>query len=192
MARRGTHTIGSDPTLPVGIAPHAKLYKLHRGQSLDILLAPTDEDSFCKTAMSRREDIVSCIDLTIMDRAAHPVRRSRSLSMAGAGQDRLQIAVEALGLERRQSLITERGESGQSPIAARARDRTIENRSDGQLISLSPSLPNGGRLRAGHPYRTPKSIAARQTSRNVRHAMHAALRLSLPLAGRKASVSHGK
>jgi len=30
-----------------------------------------DEDSFCKTAMSRREDIVSCIDVTIMDRSAH-------------------------------------------------------------------------------------------------------------------------
>ena len=28
------------------------------------------EDSFCKTAMSRREDIVSCIDVTIMDRFA--------------------------------------------------------------------------------------------------------------------------
>jgi hypothetical protein len=25
-----------------------------------------DEDSFCKTAMSRREDIVSCIDATIL------------------------------------------------------------------------------------------------------------------------------
>ena len=30
-----------------------------------------DENSFCKTAMSRREDIVSCIDVTIMDRSAH-------------------------------------------------------------------------------------------------------------------------
>jgi len=30
-----------------------------------------DEDSFCKTVMSRREDIVSCIDVTIMDRSAH-------------------------------------------------------------------------------------------------------------------------
>ena len=30
-----------------------------------------DEDSFCKTAMSRREDHVSCIDVTIMDRVAH-------------------------------------------------------------------------------------------------------------------------
>src|SRR5258707_15327284 len=29
------------------------------------------EDSFCKTAMSRREDNVSCIDVTIMDRSAH-------------------------------------------------------------------------------------------------------------------------
>jgi hypothetical protein len=30
-----------------------------------------DGDSFCKTAMSRREDMVSCIDVTIMDRFAH-------------------------------------------------------------------------------------------------------------------------
>src|SRR5208283_3644672 len=30
-----------------------------------------DENSFCKTAMSRREDIVSCIDVTMMDRSAH-------------------------------------------------------------------------------------------------------------------------
>ena len=30
-----------------------------------------DEDSFCKTAMSRREEIVSCIDVTIMDRLAY-------------------------------------------------------------------------------------------------------------------------
>jgi hypothetical protein len=29
------------------------------------------EDFFCKTAMSRREDIVSCIDVSIMDRSAH-------------------------------------------------------------------------------------------------------------------------
>ena len=29
------------------------------------------EDSFCKTAMSRREDIVSCIDVTIVNRSAH-------------------------------------------------------------------------------------------------------------------------
>src|ERR1700730_16419372 len=29
------------------------------------------QDSFCNAAMSRREDIVSCIDVTIMDRPAH-------------------------------------------------------------------------------------------------------------------------
>src|ERR1700735_5198744 len=29
------------------------------------------EDSFCKTAMSRREDIVSCIDVTIVNRFAN-------------------------------------------------------------------------------------------------------------------------
>jgi outer membrane receptor protein involved in Fe transport len=38
---------------------------------VDILFALKDEDSFCKTAMSRREDILSCIDVTIMDRSAN-------------------------------------------------------------------------------------------------------------------------
>src|SRR6202171_6529101 len=46
------------------------------------------EDSFCKTAMSRREDIVSCIDVTIMDRSAHsalPSPYSKILPAFGAG-----------------------------------------------------------------------------------------------------------
>src|SRR6202035_2355803 len=46
------------------------------------------EDSFCKTAMSRREDIVSCIDVTIMDRAAHsalPSPYSKIFPAFGAG-----------------------------------------------------------------------------------------------------------
>jgi hypothetical protein len=38
---------------------------------VDILSALKDGDSFCKTAMSRREDDLSCIDVTIMDRSAH-------------------------------------------------------------------------------------------------------------------------
>src|SRR5450755_928640 len=45
----------------------------HRGHRI-VLTASSpsrDEDSFCKTAMSRREDIVSCIDVTMMDRSAH-------------------------------------------------------------------------------------------------------------------------
>src|SRR5712671_1533223 len=207
-----------------------------------------DEDSFRKTAMSRREDIVSCIDVTIMDRSAHnalpspyskifpafragaasthaaglggkrfidfrkphacvsalvqqhgsecapariehrlglsglcqrggihvadkespvgldqagaqvvqeifsPIRdlgvdRSGSLSMArplGASKEGFQVAVKALGLDRRQSLITERGKSLQPQIDAQARDRAIEDRSDRGSISLIP------RLRARH------------------------------------------
>src|SRR5450432_421863 len=46
------------------------------------------EDSFCKTAMSRREDIVSCIDVTIMDRFAHnalPSPYSKIFPAFGAG-----------------------------------------------------------------------------------------------------------
>jgi hypothetical protein len=48
------------------------------------------EDSFCKTAMSRREDHVSCIDVTIMDRFAHS---ALPLSLAGlnAGVSRGEI-----------------------------------------------------------------------------------------------------
>jgi hypothetical protein len=46
------------------------------------------EDSFCKTAMARREDIVSCIDVTIMDRSAHsalPSPYSKIFPAFGAG-----------------------------------------------------------------------------------------------------------
>src|SRR6195256_4818146 len=46
------------------------------------------EDSFCKTAMSRREDIMSCIDVTIMDRRAHstlPSPHSKIFPAFGAG-----------------------------------------------------------------------------------------------------------
>jgi hypothetical protein len=208
-----------------------------------------DEDSFCKTAMSRREDIVSCIDVTIMDRSAHsalpspyskifpafwagaaftlaaglggkrfidfskphacvsafvlqhgskcapariehrlglsglcesrgihvadeqspvgldqtgaqfvqeifsPIRnlgvnRFGSVSMAGAlcaGQGGFQVAVKALGLDRRQSLITERGKGPQPEIDSQTRDRSIEDRADGGFISLIPRS-----LRTGH------------------------------------------
>src|SRR5665213_2768316 len=208
--------------------------------SLDILSTLKDGDSFCKTAMSRREDIVSCIDVTIMDRSAHsalpssyseifpafgagaafthatglgakrfidflkphacvsafiqqhgsecapagiqhrlglsglsqrrgihiadehstvgldqagaqfvqeifsPIRdlgvnRSGSLSMAGAlcaGQEGFQIAVKALRLDRRQSLITEGCKSLQPQIDTQARHRAIEVRCDGRFITL--------------------------------------------------------
>jgi hypothetical protein len=46
------------------------------------------EDSFCKTAMSRREDIVSCIDVTMMDRSARsalPSPYSKIFPAFGAG-----------------------------------------------------------------------------------------------------------
>jgi hypothetical protein len=206
----------------------------------DIVSALKDGDSFCKTAMSRREDIVSCIDVTIMDRFAHsalpspyskifpafgagaafthaaglggkrlidfckphacvsafiqqhgsecapasiehrlglpglckrggihvadeqspvgldqvstqfvqeifsPIRdlgmnRSRSVSMAGAlhaGQSRFQVAIKVLGLDRWQSLITERGKSPQPQIDSHTRHRAIEDRTDRRFISL--------------------------------------------------------
>jgi hypothetical protein len=198
-----------------------------------------DENSFCKTAMSRREDIVSCIDVTIMDRSAHsalpssyskifpalragaafthaaglggkcfidfrephacvsafvqqhgskcaPARvehrfgqsglsqcggihvadeqgtvgldqagaqfvqeifssirdlgmnRSRSISMAGAlcaNQDRFQVVVKTLGVDRRQRVITEGCKSLQPQIDSQTRDRAIENRSNRRFIS---------------------------------------------------------
>jgi hypothetical protein len=198
------------------------------------------EDSFRKTAMSRREDNVSCIDVTIMDRFAHsappspyskifpafgagaavthaaglggkrfidfiephacvsafilqhgskctpariehrlghsglcqrggiyvtdedrtvgldqvgaqfmqeifsPIRdlgvnRSGSVSMAGAlctGESGFHVAVKALGLDRRQSLISERSKSPQPQIDAQAGNRAIEDRCDGRFISL--------------------------------------------------------
>src|ERR1700722_1523848 len=76
------------------------------------------------------------------------VNRSGSVSMAGAlctGEGRFQVAVKALGLDRRQSLISERCKSPQPQIDAQARDRVIEDRFDGRFISLIPRS-----LRARH------------------------------------------
>jgi hypothetical protein len=61
--------------------------------------------------------------------------------MAGAlcaGEEGLQVAVKALGLDRWQSLISERCKGPQPQINAQTRDRAIENRSDGRFISLLP------------------------------------------------------
>jgi hypothetical protein len=136
--------------------------------------------------MSRREDIVSCIDVTIMDRCAHRalpspdskifpafgagaavthaaglggkrfrdlgMNRSNSVSMAGAlcaGQERFQIAVKAIGIDR-WSLITERGKRAQPQIDSHTRHRTIEDRTDGGFISLLRSIANCSDLE-GYP-----------------------------------------
>jgi hypothetical protein len=222
------------------------------------------ENSFCKTAMSRREDIMSCIDVTIVDRSAHsalpspysktfpafragaafthaaglggkrfinfikphacvsafiqqhgskcaptgiehrlglsglcesggihvtdeestvgldqagaqfvqeifsPIRdlgvnSSGSVSMASAlcaSQGGFQVAVKALGLDRRQSLITEGCKTLQPEVDSQTRDR----------VPITPW----------------------QTSRNASRGRHARLRMSLSLAGLKASVSRGE
>jgi hypothetical protein len=62
--------------------------KKPEGRSLTSSSSSRDEDSFCKTAMSRREDHVSCIDVTIMDRFAHsalPSSYSKIFPAFGAG-----------------------------------------------------------------------------------------------------------
>jgi hypothetical protein len=54
--------------------------------------------------------------------------------------------------------------------------------------------PSRGRPRTGHPYSIPINhpTAPSETSRNARRGMHAALRVSLSLAGLKAGVSRGE
>jgi len=59
-----------------------------RGLPLTSSSPSRDEDSFRKTAMSRREDILSCIDVTIMDRSAQnalPSSHSKTLPAFRAG-----------------------------------------------------------------------------------------------------------
>jgi hypothetical protein len=75
------------------------------------------------------------------------VNRSGSLSMAGAlraGQHGFQVAVKALGLDRRQSLITERGKGPQPQIDSQTRDRAIEDRSHGRRAP--PLLRHASRI----------------------------------------------
>src|SRR5882724_255724 len=63
----------------------------------------------------------------------------------GAGQHGFQVAVKALGLDRRQSLITERCKSLQPQIDSQTRDRAIEDRADRRFVPLIPDS-----LRARH------------------------------------------
>jgi len=283
------------------------------------------EDSFCKTAKSRREDNVSCVDVTIMDRSAHcalpspyskifpafragaavthaaglggkrfidlrkphacvsafvqqhgskrapariehrlgqsglserrgidvadedstvsldqpdaqfvqeifsPMRdlgvnRSGSVSMTGAlcdRQRRFQVAVKALGLDRRQSLITERCKGPQPQVDSQTRDRAIEDRADGGFISpvshwcvrhTDIQIPASAAVfteitrtqfevaeTIAIPQRQPPSrevdLSPAITLANIEKCGwwgHARLRVSLFLAGLKASVSRGE
>src|ERR1700733_4795635 len=67
------------------------------------------------------------------------MNRPSSMSMASAlraGQSRFQVAIKALGLDRWQSLITERGKRAQPQIDAETGDGAIEYRADRRFISL--------------------------------------------------------
>jgi hypothetical protein len=219
------------------------------------------EDFFCKTAMSRREDNVSCIDVTIMDRSAHsalPSPYSKIFPAFGAGaavthaaglggkrfidfrkphacvsalvqqhgskcapariEHRLGLS-GLLGLDRRQSLITERRKRAQPQINAQTRDRAIEDRTDGGFISLLPpalctgytdiQIPASAAVFTETPrtqFKSPQTVAvpqrqptsrevdlspsiANRSSRNAARGRHARPCVSLSLAGPKASVS---
>jgi hypothetical protein len=54
------------------------------------------EDSFRKTAMSRREDIVSCIDVTIMDK--NPSHNTLA-NIEKYGHARLRVPLSLAGLK---------------------------------------------------------------------------------------------
>jgi hypothetical protein len=87
-----------------GEVPHSSS-EYSKGTILTSSSPSRDEDSFCKTAMSRREDIVSCIDVTIMDRFAHsalPSSYSKIFPAFGAGAAVTPAA--GLGARRRLSL----------------------------------------------------------------------------------------
>ena len=247
------------------------------------------EDSFCKTAMSRREDIVSCIDVTIVNRSAHSalpssyskifpafragtavthaaglggkgfidfrephacasafvqqhgskrapsgikhrlglsilsqrggihvtdedrtvgldhtgaqivqeifapicdlgVNRSRSVLMAGALRDcqrGFQVTVKALRLDRRPSLIAERGNSPQPQINSQTRNRAIEDRIDGGFISGITHL-----LRARHTNIHIPSSAPRVFLCDLLHRLDGKIQGTVTAHGGKSRTGH--
>jgi hypothetical protein len=176
-------------------------------------LSPSSaEDSFCKTALSRREDIVSCIDVTIMDRSAPsapPSPYSKIFPAFGAGAavthaeyGKMQGAVAARDPFEKWSEIESRQKP---PLALEHFDRQfvamIEHCVDLAHQAAKPRRvlvlhsqardPNSGSSRAGRPYSIPKGhpIKAWQTSRTAYQATHAARRVPPSLAGLEASVS---
>jgi hypothetical protein len=133
------------------------------------------------------------------------VNYSGSVSMPGAlgaSQGGFQVTVKALGLDRRNRLISERGKSPQPQIDAQTRDRAIENRSHGRFISLVPhSLRHtDNQIPASAAAACTAALAPSQANfpmlsapppriffRDLLHRPR--LRVSLSLAGLKASVS---
>jgi hypothetical protein len=124
-----------------------------------------DRDSFCKTAISRREDILSCIDVTIGARIdiarddrtigfdqsraelveeIFPPVRDLGVNRPGAiflsrplrcGKLRFPVAVEGLGLYRWQVRIAKGRELSQPQVNAEARNRLIQDRLHPGLVS---------------------------------------------------------
>src|SRR5450631_4915744 len=117
------------------VSHSARILKVSRYSFLTSSSPSRDEDSFCKTAMPRREDIVSCIDVTIMDRSAHSALPP---PLALEHFDRQFVAVIEYGVDLARQ-------------AAKPR----------RVLVLHPQAkgPNSGRSRPVHPYSIPKEGA---------------------------------
>jgi hypothetical protein len=116
---------------------------------LDILSALSGVDFLCKTAMSRREDVLSCIDATIMDRTVgfyqaraellqeiFPPIRDLGVNCPGAlfvsrplrsSKLKFQVAVEAFCLDRWQACVAKGRELSQAEVNADAWNRSIQD-----------------------------------------------------------------
>ena len=152
-----------------------------------------DEDSFRKTAMSRREDIVSCIDVTIMNRSAYstlPSSYSKTFPAFRAGAAVTHTAslggkrfIDFLEPHACVSAFVQQHGSECAPSRIEHRLRLSSLRQGGGILSITV-----------HPYSIPTNHpkTRSKTSRNARRGMHAALRASLSLAGLKAGVSRGE
>ena len=123
--------------------------------------------------MSRREDILSCIDVTIMDRTANtalPSHYSKTPSALGAAihhlrvecsgtfsfarplrarEGGLEVAIETLRIDRRRIEITERRKALQSEIHSQARDRVIQDRFHARSNSARCTFEEGPEIKSG-------------------------------------------
>jgi hypothetical protein len=143
--------------------------------AIDILSDLKDGDSFCKTAMSRREDIVSCIDVTIMDRFAHralPSSDSKIFPALGAGAAVTRAAVSG----------GKRFIDFRKPHAC-VRALVQQHGSKGAPARIEHRLGKSGLGERGGPYSIPKTL--RNKGKTVLNTLN---HLPLSLAGPKAGV----
>jgi hypothetical protein len=133
-----------------------------------------DEDFFRKTAMPRREDILRCIDVTIMDRSAHTALPS--------SYSKTSQALRAGAVSRQEAPLALKYFGGQFvAVIEDGVDLACQARKPRRVLVLDPQAQDansGGRSRTVHTYSL-STVGAQYMRENAVNAQKCAMRARL-------------